>query len=165
MLCFAPRRPGLDTKCVLFHLEGNLNIFGCRTDGQVPGSVGVLLRNKDGRSGPFFFSLRPGGHAYSQSSLKWKHGWGRARMVPSFPIERDGSLHRKCAQKVSFQRIMSEWLSHIWSFCRGNKLDTSCSSLIAKFTVISCRLWNEPSRLERTVGGFRVWNRFRSVIL
>lgn len=49
--------------------------------------------------------------------------------------------------------------------CRGDKLDTSCSSLIAKFTVISCQLWNGPSRLERTVGGFRVWNRFRSVIL
>lgn len=56
MLCFAPRRPSLDTKCVLFHLERNLNIFGCRTDCQVPESVGVLFRNKDGRSGPFFFS-------------------------------------------------------------------------------------------------------------
>lgn len=124
---------------------------------------GFFLGTKMVDLDPFSFHLRPDGHAYSQSSLKWKHGWGRTRMVPSCPVGRDGSLHRKCAQKVSFERIMSEWLSHIWSCCRGNKLDTSCSSLIAKFTIISCQLWNKPSRLERTVGGFRVWNRFRSV--
>lgn len=163
MLCFAPRGPGLDTKCVLFHLERNLNIFGCRTGGQVPESVGVLFRNKDGRSGPFFSSSEARRACLFPIQFEIETRVGSDRNGPVPPLHR--SLRRKCTQKVSFQRIMSEWLSHIWSCCRGNKLDASCCSLIAEFTVIGCQLWNQPWRLGRTVGGFRVWSRFRSVIL
>lgn len=174
IVCCSSRSRPWYKECFILFVEESKYIW--LQDRQPSSSVsGFFFMNKDGRTGAPFssFHLKPVWQTdmlipdpvwtgYRNINLKTDpetimdqpHPCGENSSYPA-PLGKKGAFVENAFEdrKCHFSSLLSQrGFSYIWSCCQHIYLDTSCKSLINKFTVISCQLWNNTLRCDRLKG-------------